>query len=400
MNPTFNPVAAEAGPQAPAWGAVTSMALGVFGLVTAEFLPASLLTPIAAELGITEGAAGQAVTVTAVVGMVASLVITSVAQRIDRRHLMMLFSALLVISNLMVAAAPSLSMLLIGRLLLGVALGGFWAMSTAIVIRLVPPKSIPRALSMVFSGVSAATIVAAPVGTYVGDLAGWRAVFVLTALLGVIAFVMQFLTLPKLAPTGTTSLKTLGVVLARPGIALGLAAATLVFGGHFAFFTYLRPYLEADIGAGIGMVSALLLGFGLANFVGTLLAGSLISRSLRFSLAALPLLMAVIALLLVTTQPPLPLAAVLVAIWGFLFGAVPVSWSTWLARTIPDEAESAGGLLVASIQFAIAMGAAVGGVIFDMNGATTVFGTSGLVLAIAAIGIILGVKPRPQVSMA
>ncbi|MES5100183.1 MFS transporter [Agrobacterium sp. BA1120] len=400
MNPTFNPVAAEAGPQAPAWGAVTSMALGVFGLVTAEFLPASLLTPIAAELGITEGAAGQAVTVTAVVGMVASLVITSVAQRIDRRHLMMLFSALLVISNLMVAAAPSLSMLLIGRLLLGVALGGFWAMSTAIVIRLVPPKSIPRALSMVFSGVSAATIVAAPVGTYVGDLAGWRAVFVLTALLGVIAFVMQFLTLPKLAPTGTTSLKTLGVVLTRPGIALGLAAATLVFGGHFAFFTYLRPYLEADIGAGIGMVSALLLGFGLANFVGTLLAGSLISRSLRFSLAALPLLMAVIALLLVTTQPPLPLAAVLVAIWGFLFGAVPVSWSTWLARTIPDEAESAGGLLVASIQFAIAMGAAVGGVIFDMNGATTVFGTSGLVLAIAAIGIILGVKPRPQVSLA
>ncbi len=400
MNPTFNPVAAEAGPQEPAWGAVTSMALGVFGLVTAEFLPASLLTPIAAELGITEGAAGQAVTVTAVVGMVASLAITSVAQRIDRRHLMMLFSALLVISNLMVAAAPSLTMLLIGRLLLGVALGGFWAMSTAIVIRLVPPKSIPRALSMVFSGVSAATIVAAPVGTYVGDLAGWRAVFVLTALLGVIAFVMQFLTLPKLAPTGTTSLKTLGVVLARPGIALGLAAATLVFGGHFAFFTYLRPYLEADIGAGIGMVSALLLGFGLANFVGTLLAGSLISRSLRFSLAVLPLLMAVIALLLVTTQPPLPLAAVLVAVWGFLFGAVPVSWSTWLARTIPDEAESAGGLLVASIQFAIAMGAAVGGVIFDMNGATTVFGTSGLVLAIAAIGIILGVKPRPQVSMA
>ena len=400
MNPTFNPASADGSPQTPAWGAVTSMALGVFGLVTAEFLPASLLTPIAAELGITEGAAGQAVTVTAVVGMMASLLITSVAQRIDRRHLMMFFSALLVISNLMVAASPGLTMLLIGRLLLGVALGGFWAMSTAIVIRLVPPASIPRALSMIFSGVSAATIVAAPVGSYVGELAGWRSVFVLTALLGVVAFVMQFLTLPKLPATGTSSIKTLGVVLARPGIALGLAAATLVFGGHFAFFTYLRPYLEADIGAGIGMVSALLLGFGLANFVGTLLAGSLINRSLKVSLAALPLSMAVIALLIVTTHPPLPLAAVLVAAWGFLFGAVPVSWSTWLARTIPDEAESAGGLLVASIQFAIAMGAAVGGIIFDLNGATSVFATSGLILAIAAIGIILGVKPRPQISVA
>jgi len=400
MNPTpiSNPAADD--PEAPAWGAVISMALGVFGLVTAEFLPASLLTPIAADLGITEGAAGQAVTVTAVVGMVASLLITSVARRIDRRHLMMIFSALLVISNLMVAAAPGLMILLIGRLLLGVALGGFWAMSTAIVIRLVPAASVPRALSMIFSGVSAATIVAAPVGSYVGELAGWRFVFVLTALLGVAAFFAQFFTLPKLAPTGTSSIKTLGVVLKRPGIALGLVAATLVFGGHFAFFTYLRPYLEADIGAGIGMVSALLLGFGLANFVGTLVAGSLISRSLKMSLAALPLFMALIAVLLVTTAPPLPLAAVLVAFWGFLFGAVPVAWSTWLARTIPDEAESAGGLLVASIQFAIAMGAAVGGIIFDLSGAVSVFGTSGLILALAAIGIMVGVRSRPEASMA
>jgi len=400
MNPTFEPTQAGAGPETPAWGAVTSMALGVFGLVTAEFLPASLLTPIAAELGITEGAAGQAVTVTAVVGMIASLLITSTARRIDRRHLMMFFSALLVVSNLMVAAAPGFTLLLIGRLLLGVALGGFWAMSTAIVIRLVPPRNVPRALSMVFSGVSAATIVAAPIGSYVGEMAGWRFVFVLTAGLGVIAFIMQYLTLPKLAPSGTSSLRTLGTVLARPGIALGLVAATLVFGGHFAFFTYLRPYLEMDIGANIGMVSALLLGFGLANFVGTLTAGSLIGRSLKLSLAVLPLLMAAIAFVIVTAQPPLPLAAVLVALWGFLFGAVPVSWSTWLARTIPDEAESAGGLLVASIQFAIGMGAAVGGVIFDMNGATGVFGISGLVLAVASMGIILGVKPRAQVSLA
>ncbi len=108
MNPTPLSNRATDGPEAPAWGAVISMALGVFGLVTAEFLPASLLTPIAADLGITEGAAGQAVTVTAVVGMVASLLITSVARNIDRRHLMMTFSAFLVISNLMVAVAPGL----------------------------------------------------------------------------------------------------------------------------------------------------------------------------------------------------------------------------------------------------------------------------------------------------
>ncbi len=386
--------------ETPAWGAVVSMALGVFGLVTAEFLPASLLTPVATELDITEGAAGQAVTATAVVGMVASLLITSAARRADRRHLMLFFSLLLIVSNLMVAFAPGMVMLLTGRVLLGVALGGFWAMATAITMRLVPASSVPRALSMIFSGVSAATIVAAPVGSYLGEVAGWRTVFVLAAGLGVVTFAMQLLTLPRLAPTGSSSLKASLKVLTRPSVGLGILAATLVFGGHFAFFTYLRPFLETDVGAGIETVSAVLLGFGIANFVGTLLAGLLIGRSLRLTLTLMPLMMAAIASVLVATGASLVADAALITLWGLLFGAVPVAWSTWLARTVPDEAESAGGLLVAAIQFAIAMGAAVGGLIFDASGAAGVFTASGVVLAVAAIGIMLGVKPRPAAAVA
>ncbi|MCX8997485.1 MFS transporter [Rhizobiaceae bacterium BDR2-2] len=394
MNPSFEPATGGTA-ETPAWTAVVSMALGVFGLVTAEFLPASLLTPIAAELSITEGAAGQAVTVTAVVGMVASLLVTSVARRIDRRHLMMFFSALLVLSNLMVAAAPGMTLLLVGRLILGVALGGFWAMSTAIVIRLVPLSKVPRALSIVFSGVAAATIAAAPLGSYLGELAGWRSVFVLAAGLGLVALVMQALSLPRLPATGSTGLRTLASVLARPGIAWGLIAATLVFGGHFAVFTYLRAYLEIDVGARIEVISTVLLGFGLANFAGTLFAGVMIARSLRMTLTLVPLTLGALALIIVAAAPTLAGAALIVAVWGFLFGAVPVSWSTWLARTVSDEAESAGGLLVASIQFAIGMGAAIGGVVFDLNGATGVFTLSGIVFLAAVIGILLGVKPRP-----
>lgn len=400
MQAIFDPSESGAAADTPAWGAVVSMALGVFGLVTAEFLPASLLTPIAAELNITEGAAGQAVTATAVVGMAASLLITSFARRIDRRHLMLFFSLLLIVSNLMVAFAPGMVMLLTGRVLLGVALGGFWAMSTAITMRLVPASAVPRALSMIFSGVSAATIVAAPVGSYLGEVAGWRTVFVLAAGLGVVTLLMQFLTLPSLAPTGSSSLKASLKVLARPSVGLGILAATLVFGGHFAFFTYLRPFLETDVGAGIETVSAVLLGFGVANFVGTLLAGLLIGRSLRMTLTLMPLMMAAIASVLVTTGASLIVDAAVITLWGLLFGAVPVAWSTWLARTVPDEAESAGGLLVAAIQFAIAMGAAVGGLIFDASGAAGVFTASGVVLAVAAIGIMLGVKPRPAAAVA
>lgn len=178
----------------PAWAAVVAMTLGVFGLVTAEFLPASLLTPMAADLGVTEGVAGQTVTVTAAVALVTSLLIATATRGIDRRHVLLGFSLLLVASNLLVALAPNLSLLLLGRLL-GVALGGFWSMSMATVLRLVPEALVPRALSLIFCGVSAATIAAAPLGSYFGDLLGWRNVFLLAALMGVVALVAQFLTL-------------------------------------------------------------------------------------------------------------------------------------------------------------------------------------------------------------
>ena len=215
----------------PAWGAVFSMTLGVFGLVTAEFLPASLLTPMAADLRVTEGAAGQAVTATAAMALVASLLIAPATRRLDRRRVLLGFSFLLIVSNLLVAFAPSLPVLLGARLLLGGALGGFWAMATAVVMRLVPATAIPRALSILFSGVSAATVLAAPVGSYLGDVLGWRDVMLIAAAVGALALVVQFATLPSLAPSGSARLSTLVEVAMRPGIGIALVAVALVFTG-------------------------------------------------------------------------------------------------------------------------------------------------------------------------
>ncbi|HEX3984022.1 MAG TPA: MFS transporter, partial [Acidisoma sp.] len=155
-------------PDKASWPAVFSLTLGVFSLVTAEFLPASLLTPMAASLRISEGMAGQAVTATAMVALVAALLAAVVTRGLDRRIVLMGFSVLLIASNLLVAAAPNLTLLLFARVLLGIALGGFWSMATAVAIRLVPPPMVPRALSILFSGVSVATIVAVPLGSYLG----------------------------------------------------------------------------------------------------------------------------------------------------------------------------------------------------------------------------------------
>jgi DHA1 family purine ribonucleoside efflux pump-like MFS transporter len=378
----------------PAWGAVFSLTLGVFGLVTAEFLPASLLTPMAATLGVTEGLAGQAVTATAAVAMVTSLLIATLTRNIDRRRVLLAFSALLIASNLLVAYAPSLATVLAGRVLLGIAIGGFWTMSAATAMRLVPEAMVPRALSLMFSGVSLATIAAAPLGSYFGALIGWRQVFVLAVGLGVLSLLWQLATLPRMPPKGGTSLRTLIDVLQRPGMGRGMLACLLVFTGHFAFFTYLRPFLEGVTGMGINGLSAILLGFGVANFLGTSLASILLERSLRLTLLAMPLLMALIGFALVMLGRVPVAHAMLVSLWGMAFGAVPVAWSTWITRTVPDEAESGGGLIVAAVQLAITLGAAAGGAIFDMSGAKGVFAASALILVAATLLISLGLRTR------
>ncbi|VDR27211.1 Purine ribonucleoside efflux pump nepI [Raoultella terrigena] len=379
----------------PAWRAVYALALGVFGLIVAEFLPASLLTPMATSLGVSEGMAGQAVTATALVALVTGLLITPATKNIDRRWVLMFFSLLQIISSMMVAFAPSLEFLLLGRLLLGIAIGGFWSMSTATAMRLVPAAFVPKALAIIFSAVSVATVVAAPLGSYLGGMIGWRNVFIICALPSLVALFWQLWVLPSMRPESAGSFATLFKVLRRPGMLGGMLATILIFSGHFAFFTYLRPFLETVAQASVEGVSLILLGFGLANFVGTSIAGYLLARSLRLTLALVPLVMSILALMMVTFGHLALLDGLMVAVWGFAFGLVPVGWSTWLATTVPDEAESAGGLLVASIQLAISAGAAGGGAVFDITGASGVFTGSGLLLLSAMVIVLVGVRVKP-----
>jgi predicted MFS family arabinose efflux permease len=376
-------------PEKASWPAVFSLTLGVFSLVTAEFLPASLLTPMAASLRISEGLAGQAVTATAMVALVAALLAAVVTRGLDRRHVLMGFSLLLIASNLLVAAAPNLILLLLARVLLGIALGGFWSMATAVAIRLVPTPMVPRALSILFSGVSLATIVAVPLGSYLGGLYGWRSVFLFTTLIGLVTLLCQMTFLPRLASDHVTRLATLREVLLRPGMRLGVICCVLVFGGHFALFTYVRPFLETIAGVGANGIALMLLGFGVANFFGTMLAGFLLERSLRLTLTLAPLVIGVVGLGLAVLPVGLAFQALLVAFWGMAFGVVPVGWSTWMVRSAPDETESGGGILVAAVQIAIAVGAALGGAIFSFSGVIGVFAAGGGVLLLTA-GIVFG----------
>ncbi|WP_236188328.1 MFS transporter [Pseudomonas pharyngis] len=385
-------VGADVEPATPAWMAVFSLAMGVFGLLTAEYLPASLLTLMATELGVSEALAGQAVTVTAVVALFAGLLVPGLTRSIDRRWVLLGFSTLMVASNLLVAVSSSFVVLLLMRILLGIALGGFWSMAAAVAMRLVPNALLPRALSIIFSGIAIGTVVAVPLGSYLGGLYGWRSAFFAAAAVGMVTLAFQSLTLPRLAPRRPARLRTVLEVLLRPGIAMGMFGCVLVHSGHFAMFTYVRPFLEGTTGIGPQGLSLMLLGFGVANFVGTLLAGRLLERYPLATLVLMPALVGVAALALVLLPASVPGQAVLLAIWGLAFGGVPVAWSNWVANAVPDQAESAGGMVVASVQSAIATGAAAGGAVFSLGGSASVFVAAAALMLLAALLIALRVR--------
>lgn len=378
----------------PAWGAVVSLALGVFGLVTAEFLPASLLTPLAQDLGITEGAAGQAVTATAVIGAIAAPTMAIVTKRLDRRLVMWALTVLLVLSNLVAAFASSLPVLLIARIMLGISLGGFWSMSAAMAMRLVPMRLMPRAMSIILTGVSVATVCAAPVGAYVGDIWGWRTAFMIAAVVGALALLVQVATIPKLPPAGTAGFRTLLEVMKRPMIRVALLVVLLVASGHFAGFTYVRPFLEKVPALDIETISLVLLAYGIGGFFGNFAGGFIAERSLKAAVSLAPLLIAFSALLLLVVGGSPVVAAIAVASWGFAFGAVPVGLQTWLVRAAPDQAESAGGLMVMTFQVAIALGAVFGGLLVDNTGVASAFAYCAAATLLAALAaFFLGPKP-------
>ncbi|MGE8207875.1 MAG: MFS transporter [Stenotrophomonas rhizophila] len=379
-------------PSSPAWVAVFSLAMGVFGLLTAEYLPASLLTPMAADLGVSEALAGQAVTVTAVVALFAGLLVPRLTRSIDRRLVLLSFTGLMILSNALVALSSSMGVLLVMRVLLGVALGGFWSMAAAVAMRLVPPQRVPRALSIIFSGIAVGTVVSVPLGSYLGGLLGWRSAFWAATAVGGLTFAFQWFTLPRMAPRKAALPESVVGLLRRPGVAVGMLGCVLAHTGQYALFTYIRPTLES-----LGQMSAdglalILLGFGVANFVGTLLAGWLMERSLKVTLVIMPALVGAAALGMLLLPVGVGGLAILVALWGLAFGGVPVAWSSWVARAVPDQAESAGGMVVAAVQSSIAAGAALGGLVFGLGGIVAVLAVAAVVMLLASLLIALRVR--------
>ncbi len=377
-----------------AWSAVFALSLCASTLVASEWMPVSLLTPIATGLHLTEGQAGQAISVSGFFAVLTSLFISAATRGVDRRLVLFWLTGLMLVSGIVVAFAPNYPVLMGGRALVGVAVGGFWSMSAATMIRLVPAKNLPRALAVLNGGNALATTIAAPLGSFLGQYIGWRGAFFCVVPIAALTFVWQFLTLPNMPSQERSGAAAAFKVLRRPQVPYGMLAAALFFLGQFALFTYLRPFLESVTRVDVSTFSALLLALGVAGLLGTSVIGFVLRTRLYSSLVIMPLVMAVIAIGLTSFGSLLAATTALLALWGFIGTAAPVGWWTWLSKALPDEAEAGGGLMVAVVQLAITVGAAGGGVLFDSSGYQATFLFSAVILCLSASVILAGALRR------
>ncbi|MEU6237933.1 MFS transporter [Kitasatospora sp. NPDC047058] len=388
--PAADPAAADrsAGVPLRGWLALVSVAVGTFAMVTAEQLPMGLLTPIGGAFDVSEGAAGLMVTVPGLVASAAAPLLPVLIRRTDRRAVLVGLLGLMAAANLLSVLAPSFAVLLASRFLVGISIGGFWALAAGIAVRMVPAAYVGRATAITFGGATAANVLGVPAGTLIGEFASWRAAFATVGGLGLLVVAALLVLLPSLPATEPVRLGTLAAQFRNRAVRAGVLATFLLVGGHFVAFTFVSPVLQDVSGIGQGMVGPLLLVFGAAGILGNFLAGGLVGRDVRTVITAIGLLLAAILALfpLVGTNPVGGIA--LLIGWGLAFGGVPVSVQTWILQSAPRDAEAATALNTSVFNLAIALGALFGGLVVNAFSLTAALWTA------AAIGLLTALTVR------
>jgi DHA1 family purine ribonucleoside efflux pump-like MFS transporter len=344
------------------WAPVIALTSGITVLVASEFLPASVLPALAADIGVSEGRAGLAVAATAIAGVVTAPTIAVLLPRSDRRRVLLALATAGTISNVAVAVAPNFAMLLAGRLLLGVAIAGYWAFAFGVGTHVVPGRDRLISAALAF-GVSVATVLGVPLASVVGDEIGWRAAFTGVAGFSALSTVLLAAALPSVPAHPAAGLRMLRQALGQSRLMAGIACVVLVAFGNFAAYPYIRPAIDR---VDTASTPWLLLLWGVGGVAGTVVAGAL-AGWLRALAAVTPMLLGA-GLVLTASASSVLGVALAIGLWGFALNMVPVFTQLWVTRVEPTRAESAVSLQVTAFQVAITVGSAAGGALLDGYG--------------------------------
>ncbi|WP_431306363.1 MFS transporter [Streptomyces exfoliatus] len=337
-----------------------------------------LLTSIGSSFTISDGMAGLMMTMPGFLAAVSAPLVTVATGRIDRRVMLGVFILLLALANFLAAMAPNYWLVLASRVMVGVTIGGFWSIGAGLAGQLVPAKSVGRATSVIFSAVPLGSVLGVPLGTLIGDIAGWRTAFLVMGGFTLAVLALLLLVVPPLPSDRTTRLDVLGGMLRSVNTRFALVMTFLVVLAHFGTYTYVTPFLEQVTHVGSALITVYLLVYGAAGIAGNFLGGSAVGRYPRASFAAAAALIAGATLLLPVLGRSDVGAVALLIVWGVAYGAVPVCSQTWFTKASPDSPEASSVLFTASFQATISIGALVGGAVLDHSSPSTVMVLGGL----------------------
>lgn len=379
-----SPAASSAPSRRGGWRAVAAVTTGIFSIVTTEILPIGLLTPIGDSFGISDGTAGLMMTLPGILAAVAAPTVTVTTGRIDRRRMLGALILVLALANFLAAIAPGYWLMLVSRVLVGLVIGAFWSIGSGLAARLVPEAQAGRATAVIFSAVPLGSVLGVPAGTLLGQLAGWRAVFITMGILTLAVLAALMVSVPPLPPQRVTRLGVLRDLLRTARVRRGLAVTFLIVTAHFGTYTYVTPFLAEVTHAGPHLITAYLLAYGAAGIAGNFLAGAWVRRELHVTFTAAACLLAAATLSLPVLGTGRAGALVLLLAWGVAYGAVPVCSQTWFVTASPGVPEAASVVFTSSFQATFALGALAGGTVVDATSTTVVMVLGGVVALLAA----------------
>lgn len=386
------------------WLAVVAAGLATFSVVTTEMLPVGLLSSIAEQLGTRTGTVGLTLSLPALLAALFAPIAVIGAGGIDRRWILAGLLALLVVANLASALAVDIYWLLAARVLVGFCMGGIWAIAGGLAARLVPPEGVGLATSIIFGGVAAASVLGVPLGTWIGDLAGWRWAFAGMALFSAAVLALHLLAMPALPVASSPTLRQLRGQLGNRALQAGLLLTLLLVGGHFMTFTFVRPLLVGVAGIDPRWMGAVLFGYGIAGIGGNFLAGTAAARRTAPTVAAIALGLLLTPVLFLTIGDTVAGGTAVLLVWGLAYGGVSVALMTWVMRAAPHAVEMASALYVGVFNVGIALGSWSGGQLMDGPGLSTMLWTSagcaGAALILAAVLTARGQPRRTETTNA
>ena len=349
--------------------ALWALTLSAFAIGTTEFVIVGLIPTLAQDLGVTIPSAGLLVSLYALGVAIGAPLLTALTGRWPRKKLLLALMALFTTGNVLAYLAPGYESLVAARVLTGLAHGVFFSIGSTIATSLVSKDKEASAIALMFTGLTVALVTGVPLGTWIGQLFGWRATFLIVAFLGLIALIGSALLVPnQLKQAKAAPLRSQLLVLTEPRLLLVYAMTAVGYGGTFVAFTYLAPILQQVSGFDAGAISLILLVYGLSVAIGNIWGGKLADK--LGPVKALSIIFAALALVLLifTFTAVHPLLAVLtVFIWGgFAFGNVPglqVYVVQLAGKYRPEAVDVASGLNIAAFNIGIALGAVIGGMV-------------------------------------